>query len=417
MKPASNERFWLIIMGLFYLGGRLPSAAAWEVKVSLRPEQTGVQVPVRVELSPQQAAAVPGGWQLVDLAAPEAPPLPAQVSTPGEAKPRWLSFLLYSEPATGPATHRFRLVHSDAPAPPVFQFRDLGAGRLELSENGQPVLVYNYGMQLAGGVPERYRRADYLHPLYDLDGTVLTDDFPRDHLHHRGLSWTWPQVKVGEKTYDLWALQGIGQRFEKWLVREVGPVYALLGVQSGWYVGEERVVEETVRLRVFRAGPVGRAIDVELTLEAADRLVLLRGRPPHKGYGGLTLRFAPRKDPVVHTSEGRLKGDAVQKRFLWSDYSARFGAGKRISGAAIFDHPENPNHPPGWLNRYYGILNPTWPGLEWATLEPGRPVHLFYRVWIHRGGVEAGRVAAAFAAFVHPPQVQVQPPRKGLILP
>ena len=31
------------------------------------------------------------------------------------------------------------------------------------------------------------------------DGQVLTEDFPADHLHHRGIFWAWHQVYVGEK--------------------------------------------------------------------------------------------------------------------------------------------------------------------------------------------------------------------------
>ena len=39
-----------------------------------------------------------------------------------------------------------------------FNFRDINAAGLELSENGKPVFVYNYGMILARGFPEKMRR-------------------------------------------------------------------------------------------------------------------------------------------------------------------------------------------------------------------------------------------------------------------
>jgi hypothetical protein len=60
------------------------------------------------------------------------------------------------------------------------------------------VFVYNYGMQLKPGVPEDRRRACYLHPVWTPGGTIVTDDFPADHYHHRGIFWAWPRVKVGE---------------------------------------------------------------------------------------------------------------------------------------------------------------------------------------------------------------------------
>src|SRR4026207_2539905 len=42
-------------------------------------------------------------------------------------------------------------------------------------------------------------RSNYFHPLYDLDGNVLTEDFPKDHIHHRGIFWAWHQVRINGK--------------------------------------------------------------------------------------------------------------------------------------------------------------------------------------------------------------------------
>ena len=48
-------------------------------------------------------------------------------------------------------------------------------------------------------------RSNYFHPLYDLDGNVLTEDFPKDHIHHRGIFWAWHQVRINGKTVqDQW---------------------------------------------------------------------------------------------------------------------------------------------------------------------------------------------------------------------
>ena len=60
----------------------------------------------------------------------------------------------------------------------VFTWHD-GDGRLELRENGQPVLAYNYGPQLQNGAPEIKRRSGYIHPVWAPNGAVVTDDFPR----------------------------------------------------------------------------------------------------------------------------------------------------------------------------------------------------------------------------------------------
>ena len=71
----------------------------------------------------------------------------------------------------------------------------------------------------------------------------MSDDFPKDHYHHRGLFWAWPHVGVGGKQYDLWMIEGIHQQFERWLARETTPAGAAIGVETGWYAGTHKVVQ------------------------------------------------------------------------------------------------------------------------------------------------------------------------------
>jgi len=282
----------------------------------------------------------------------------------------------------------------------VFRWTEQPGGKLELIENGKPVLVFNHGLQLKEGVKEQYRRADYFHPIYDLDGVVLTDDFPKDHFHHRGLFWGWPEVIVDGKTYDPWGCVGMQQRFKRWIARETKPDCAVLEVENGWFIGDRSVVRETVRACVHRCDEQKRVMNVSVALEAEKEPVSLHGRSDaKKGYGGFTLRLAPRRDASITLPMGRIDKDAVQVSAPWADFSGKFGTGEALSGIAIFDHPKNPNHPTTWLLRYYGVLNPTWPALATATLEPGKPVTLCYRLLIHRGDATAAKVAEDCAAW------------------
>lgn len=74
-----------------------------------------------------------------------------------------------------------------------------------VSEGGQPVLFYQRAARSLDG---KFERANYVHPLYDLDGSVLTEDFPADHRHHRGIFWAWHQLWIGEKKIgDAWATE------------------------------------------------------------------------------------------------------------------------------------------------------------------------------------------------------------------
>jgi hypothetical protein len=184
-----------------------------------------------------------------------------------------------------------------------FRFRDIAASSLELSENGAPVLVYNHGMMLKQGVAEKFRRSSYLHPVYAPGGTVLTDDFPKDHPHHRGICWSWPIVRFENRTYDVWAVQGRYQRFVRWKARTASADRAVLGVENGWFVGDRKAVKETVELTVYPVANARRSFDVKLSFEAADAPVEISGREV-KGYGGFGVRFAPRTETILRTDAG-----------------------------------------------------------------------------------------------------------------
>ena len=59
---------------------------------------------------------------------------------------------------------------------------------LELTENGKPVLFYQQAPKTLTG---EYICSNYIHPLYNLDGEVLTEEFPPDHQYHRGIFLAW----------------------------------------------------------------------------------------------------------------------------------------------------------------------------------------------------------------------------------
>jgi hypothetical protein len=278
-----------------------------------------------------------------------------------------------------------------------FQFKPVDDKSLGLWEGSRPVFIYNHGVIRKQGVPADRARSTYLHPVYGLDGEVLTDDFPKDHYHHRGLFWAWPHVKTGGKEYDLWMLKGVEQRFERWLARDAAQT-ALLKVENGWYAGSTRIMHEQVTLRVSPARADSRAIDIELVLTPLEEPITLAGAEG-KSYGGLTLRFAPRTNTVITTPLGDGKDDLPMTRLPWADLSAQFPKVPQPSGAAIFVSPAHPDFPPMWLTRHYGVLCLGWPGVDARTFEPNKPIRLQYRVWIHRGAADAGRLKEAFSNY------------------
>ena len=279
-----------------------------------------------------------------------------------------------------------------------FRFTNISDKSLALFEGDRPVFVYNHGILHQPGVPADRARSTYVHPLYGLDGEVLTDDFPKDHYHHRGLFWAWPHVRIGEQHYDLWMLKGIEQRFERWLARDAGAGGATLGVENGWFVGDRKVAQERVWLRASPSGPDERVLDIEFTWVPLGESLTLEGAEG-KSYGGLTLRFAPRTHTVITTPLGQGEKDLSITRLPWADLSGRFAGRAQASGAAIFVAPDHPDFPPEWLTRHYGVLCLGWPGVKPKTFQPGETFRGRYRVWIHRGTANVEKVSEAYRAY------------------
>ena len=229
-------------------------------------------------------------------------------------------------------------------------------------------------------VPERYLRSSYLHPLYAPGGAVVTDDFPKDHYHHRGLSWMWPVVRAEGKEYDPWACgPGMQTRFVRWLGIEASAVSARLAVENGWFVGDRKVVAETVEMVAHPTVANRRGLDITLTLEAVEGPVEIAGTPDaKKGYGGLSFRFAPREGTVLTTDKGKEARDTDLVPHPWAELTGTY-KGRRAAARIDID-PSHPAYPNGWCLRHYGFLGVNYPGLEPITLERGKPVTLKYRV-------------------------------------
>ena len=296
-----------------------------------------------------------------------------------------------------------------------FKIEDNNAA-LTVLENGKPVLVYNYQrVAPPPGVPDHFGRACYIHPLYGLDGEVMTQDFPGDHFHHRGVFWAWPECQVGGRRMDVWALEDVRQHHEKWLAREAGPDKAEIGAQNFWAFDDapdKPQVREEIRFVVHQADDKGRAIDFDLKLtpEAAsyrpaadnvtDRVVTFLGAKD-KGYGGFCFRPDAKHVPFTFTTaKGVCEKDALSFETPWADVSWKTKADGGLAGVAIFENPKNPGYPfPGWIFRHYGFLGASWPHEQEHLVKPGESFELRYRLYIHRGSAEEAKVAGAFEAY------------------
>jgi hypothetical protein len=287
---------------------------------------------------------------------------------------------------------------------------DADAGSWTILEGERPVLVYRYKTQkassgfLAGVHPDNLKyardRSDYIHPLYGLEGEVLTGDWPVDHPHHRGIYWAWPEVGYRGGLGDLHALQGIFARPTnecEW--REDGQSVWIEARSQWFWEDHEPVVRETARIRVWKRVDDGRAIDLKLTFHAlADGVTLARRETAL--YGGLNLRFAGVEQQEIICYVGP-EGDAVQQ--AWADIAGIFPGAEGVEGVTILQHPDNPDFPGDWVQ--YPELNwvqPTFPrsGTRHPLIQ-GEPLVLRYRLWVHRGRATEASLYQAWRAYLN----------------
>ncbi len=270
-------------------------------------------------------------------------------------------------------------------AQPGFRFEDAGPASIRLVEDGKPVFVYNYGKILPKGIPKDRARCCYLHPVWAPNGVVVTDDFPEDHLHHRGIFWAWPVVRYRGVRYDLWLMRGVERRFSRWLAREASLRRARLAVENGWFVEGGQIVRETVEVTVHPVRDASRRLDFRLVFEALRGPVTLSGAPkPGTAYGGFCVRFAPRRETRITTETGVLEeenSNLVPSR--WAQLEALYEGGR--AALRIDIDPANPGYPNGWCLRHYGFLGVDFPGYDSYPLEPRKPLELRYRVTVAAG--------------------------------
>lgn len=255
-----------------------------------------------------------------------------------------------------------------------------------IQEGAKPVLWYQRSVKSLDG---QWPRANYVHPLYDLDGNVITEDFPEDHRHHRGVFWAWHQVRVGEqKLGDSW----ICKRFI-WDVKSVettatdgGPsIVATVQWKSPDFVDEKgkpiSVVREQTKISVHPRTNDYRLVDFQIELSALVDDVSIGGSEDVKGYGGFSPRIVLNDDQKFFSDSGELQ---PVKTAIEAGPWINISDGQR--GLAVLASSANPSPNRRWiLRRKRSMQNAVYPGREPVTLSQDEPAILKYRLVIHRG--------------------------------
>ena len=72
---------------------------------------------------------------------------------------------------------------------------DVKGSHISIRFGKKVALQYKYGVVKApDGADPAYDRSGYIHPIHTPDGRVITNDFPKNHLHHHGAHLSSPSL-------------------------------------------------------------------------------------------------------------------------------------------------------------------------------------------------------------------------------
>ena len=298
----------------------------------------------------------------------------------------------------------------------AFVSQSLGASPLQYKKNDDgiwfyehhdPVFFYQIAHKSRNG---NYRRANYIHPLYGMTGDVITEDFPADHLHHRGIFWAWHQVRVdGKNIGDNWTCREFNWNVTHSKVMRCGQAMDLL-THVTWSSSAllddqndpQPIIQETTRIRIHRKCKSYRVIDFKIGLTAIQENVTMGGSENDKGYGGFSARVRIPPDVQFIGNKGRIEPQRTAvDAGPWVNMVGEFETGNG-EGFAIISHPNNPGYPEPWILRTRGSMqNAKYPGQHAIRVGRGEEAWtLRYRLVIHRCGDDTALLNRLHRQFI-----------------
>jgi len=377
---------------------------------------TPIAVPCRLAdlgASPEQIGTL--SILLIEQGAREPVPIFAQWDNGGDpnATTGRLVFTLPGKLAKGSTrTYRVRLGREKAPQGPRAEVTEDKHAQIGVGE--KPVLRYSHGIvRRFPDKPDKMDRGCYFHPLWTPSGRAVTQDFPADHLHHRGLWFSWVVANQGDVKANFWEFwQGRGQTLNKGLTADAGPAFARLVVRNECVSGGKTLLRETLTCRAYPRPTDVWLVDLEVKHEAVGGDVVL-GK---KHYGGLGYRgldaWNGKDAPIdVLTSEGAKGRSGNFKPARWFDFTGKL-PDDGWGGLMVIEHPDNPRYPNRLrVHPSMPFVSTTLPQTADYTIKQGEPLVLRYRLVLHDGRPDKALAERLAADLAHPPKVDLKRPQ------
>jgi hypothetical protein len=248
----------------------------------------------------------------------------------------------------------------------------------------------------------QYSRCNYIHPLYALDNTRLTEDFPSDHLHHRGVFWAWHQILINDQSVgDGWELKNFIQKVTdvEFLQKdERGILNTIVEWKSPlWKNSSQAYLREYSTITMFPKAANYRRIDFEITLKALVDGLRIGGSDDEKGYSGFSVRLKLSKDITFYDEKGMVEptNTAVNAGHQIKMEGAMLRDGNK-GGVVIYSNPSNPSPATQWILRNSASMqNAAYPGRKPVAIPMDQPLTLKYTLLVYEGSLNAKQIKKA----------------------
>jgi len=265
-----------------------------------------------------------------------------------------------------------------APKPvPRIQIIPMPYHQASFQRDGVEITRYHFGPNLA---------RPFLFPVIGPSGRSLTrmghPHDPESHSHHNSV-WISHNDVNG---INFWSDQGNGKIRHKRIVKfEDGAERASMLTENLWQTDKGRVVLfEIRRITVLPLPDLEWLMIIDLEFKA-DNIDVMLGKTP---FGVVGVRMAKTigvndGGGTIRNSEGGVnEKEVLWKRAKWVDYCGPI-TNEKFEGITLFDHPDNPNFP-----TYFHVRNDGWMGASLTydgprTIQPNKPLHLRYGLYIH----------------------------------
>ena len=282
---------------------------------------------------------------------------------------------------------------------------------MELKDDGVAITVVHDGVELCRYVyqppePAIESPRPYFHPVRTLAGDEVSIYRPHDHVWHKGIAWSLPNVGPrnfwGGPTYvrdkGYVQLDNNGAQVHRSLTLTDDTVSQFLD----WSVANSQPSFHETRTLTFAVVDSGWALGFTTAMRNVSGETIPIGSPttegrPNAGYGGLMWR-GPRSftDGEVLVP-GRAGGDELMgTRAPWLAFRGRHDGHGRTSTLVFVDAPTNPGHPVEWFVRStpFACVCPAPFFSAEVPVGPEETLTLSYTVIIADGEQEPGKLAA-----------------------